>query len=127
MLALRTTNGYHPAHFLGMPKLQSFWQPGLQLIHIFTDVSLQDDPAAALLNLTPLPRKWYHNSLLKHLNAARAYIPCMWKQKSIRTVAQWLARVDDLEQMENLTSVLLEKSEEHWDLYRFSDKFLQYS
>lgn len=88
----------------------------------------------ALLNLTPLSRKQDHKSLLKHLlNTVQACIPRMRKQQSAPTVAQWLAGVNLIEQMENLTSALQDKSEEHktrwfcWDLFHLSNEFLQYS
>lgn len=58
----------------------------------FIDISLQDDPAAILLNLTPMSRKQYHKSLFKHLlNAAQACISSRWKHQTVPMVAQWIA------------------------------------
>lgn len=67
------------------------------------DISEHDDPIAILLNLTPLSRKCYHKSLLKHLlNAACAYIPRMWEKNAAKMVTQWIARLNDIEEMEDL-------------------------
>lgn len=100
-------------HIFGdCPVLQTFWQPVLKLIHKFTDIFLQDNQAAVLFNLTPLLRKHYHKSLLKHLLTGPCSIPPLWKQQSMPTVAHWLARVNDIEEMEALTSALRDKSDE---------------
>lgn len=72
-------------------------------------------------------------SLPKYLlNAARACIPYMWKQQSPSTVTQLLARVNDIQCMEHLTSALRNKFEEHktrWfyrDLVPFSNEYYKH-
>lgn len=112
--------------FWECPVLTPFWRQVLEIIYKLTYVSLQDNPAAIFLNLTPVSSKRYRKSLLKHLlNAARACVPSVWKQRSPPTVAQWFARVRDIQQMEQLTAALGEREEEHntrwmhWDLFRF--------
>lgn len=114
-------------------RLSLFWQQVLQIIHKLTDVSLQDNPAAVLLNLIPMSCKRYRKSLLRHLlNAVRDCIPTMWKQQS-PPVSQWFARVSDIQQMEHLTAVFGEREDElntrwiHWDLFWFSDDYWTYT
>lgn len=119
--------------FWDCPELTLFWRQVLQIIHKITDVSLQDNPAAVFLNLTPMSCKRYRKSLLKHLlNAARACIPSVWKQQSPPVVSQWFARVCDIQRMEGLTAALGDREEEHntrwthWNLFRFSDEYNSY-
>lgn len=74
--------------------LTPFWRHVVEIIYKLTDVALQNNPAAILLNMTPISSKRYRKSLLKHLlNAARVCIPSAWKQQSPLTVAQWFARI----------------------------------
>lgn len=120
--------------FWECPALDPFWRQVLEIIHRLTGVSLRNNPAAVLLNLTPMSSKRYRKSLLKHLlNAARACIPSMWKQQSIPTMTQWFSRVSDIQQMESLTAAIGDKEEEHstrwtrWNMFRFSDEYNSYT
>lgn len=119
--------------FWECPALAAFWGPVLQIIHKLTDVALQDNLAAILLNLTPMSCRRYRKSLLKHLlSAARACVPGAWRQQSPPAVSQWFARVCDIQRMEQLTAALGEREEEHntrwthWNMFRFSDAYKSY-
>lgn len=82
-------------HLLGLSAACLILATGPTDVYRLTDVSLLDNPAAVLLNLTLMSSKRYCKSLLKHLlNAARACVPSMWKQQSLPTVLQWFARVN---------------------------------
>lgn len=99
----------------------------------FIDISLQDDPAAILLNLTPMSRKQYHKSLFKHLlNAAQACISSRWKHQTVPMVAQWIAESKILDKWWTWPWPFKTKRRSlktrwfHWNLFCFSDKYLKY-
>lgn len=86
--------------FWDCPKIFWDWHQVLQIVHKLMEHSIFDNPAAVLLNLTPMSSKRYLKLLLKHLlNAARACIPSMWKQAPT-LISQWFVRVNDIQQME---------------------------
>lgn len=76
--------------------------------------SLAADPAAIFLHLTPMSRKNITRKalLLQLLNAAKAFIPSVLKSSSPSTVGQQFAKVNDIQEMEDLTAVLRDKTPE---------------
>ena len=88
-------------------KIQEFWKMVTETINTITGTNLIDRPAAVLLLDIPLSSEKYKNSLIRHLVvAARACIPAMWKQETPPSRAQWLAKIAEIQQMENLTMAL---------------------
>lgn len=81
-----------------------------QTIKTITSVPLEGNPASFLLHDTPLSIKGYKNSLLKHLlTAAKACIPALWKSTLPSNKMRWLARITEVQQIENLTMELKEQ------------------
>lgn len=73
--------------------------PAHTQIHRYS-IFLFNNPEEILVNLSPLSRKRYRLSIPKNfLNAARAYIPNMWKQQPPLAVTQWLARMNNIKCM----------------------------
>lgn len=84
-----------------------FWAEVTALISKLTGFDLFANPAACLLHLTPMKWSKYKKSLTIHLlNAAKAYIPSMWKSPTPPMITQWISRVKDIMPMEDLTASL---------------------
>lgn len=100
--------------FWECPGLKEFWKMASETINEISGVSLGENPAAFLLYDVPVPTEKYKNSLLRHLlTAAKACIPALWKSTSSPTRSQWLGRVTEIQQMENLTMMLREQEDKY--------------
>lgn len=98
--------------FWECPKLNDFWDMVEQPVKEITCVSLERKPIAYLRQDTPLSNKRSKNSLLKHLlMAAKACIPALWKSPVVLTKAQWMARIREIKEMEDLMMTMKEQGE----------------
>ena len=85
-----------------------------ETINTITGTNLVDRPSVVLLLDIPPTMEKYQNSLIRHLIiAARACIPAMWKQEIPPSRAQWLAKVAEIQQMENLTMALKDQDKRY--------------
>lgn len=74
-----------------------FWEHVRQLILQFTPVELGCKPVSYLLHISGVPLACYKSSLTIHLlNAAKAYIPALWKQAITPPNSLWLANVKNI-------------------------------
>lgn len=98
--------------------LREFWKMVEETVETTTGVSLGENPAAFLLHDIPLSNDKYKNLLLKHLlTAAKACIPVFWKSNVSPTRLQWMARVSEIQQMEDLTMLLKEQEKKYWKIW----------
>lgn len=82
-----------------------------------------DDPAAIFCHLTSMSSKQYKKTLLLQLlNAAKSCIPSIWQSSSLPTVSQWFARVIAIQDMEDLTAALRDKTSEMKEKFLWATK-----
>lgn len=94
------------------PLIRPFWLSILHWIKVIQGDEVPNDPFVVLLHCTGRPVGAYKKSITPHLlNAAKALIPRLWKQKNIPTLRQWLTEVDHTYYMEDLTLSLRNKSD----------------
>lgn len=98
--------------------LKEFWKMVSETVKEITGVSLGENPAAFLLHDIPLPIDKYNKSLLRHLlTAAKACIPALWKSTVAPTKIQWISRIAEIQQMENLTMTLREQEDRYREIW----------
>lgn len=97
--------------FWDYPFLHTFWKSVLEIIHQTTGISLKDNPVALFLHFPPMLNKRYKKSMhLQLLNATKAYIPSMWQSTSPLTVRHGFARVDDIQEIEDFSVDIKERT-----------------
>lgn len=98
--------------FWTCPRVHPFWDAIRRMVFRLTNISLADDPAQCLLHLNPMSRCRYKKSLLIHLlNAAKVCILQKWKCSDPPSIGQWIAVVNKINLMEQLTAAINHKEE----------------
>lgn len=96
-------------------------------MHKFTDIFLHDVTAAILLNLTPLSKKSYYKSLLKHLlNAALACILGMWVCENSNLLQQLHNGSQGRMILSNWKTLPQPSMTKLKRVFHFSEEYLQY-
>ena len=86
-----------------------------ETIEEMIDVSLGDNPGAYLLFDIPIS---ITNSLLRHLlSTAKACILALWKSNVSPSKAQWMAKIAEVQLMENLTMSMKEQEDKHRQIW----------
>lgn len=123
LLTLSGFWGFSPPHFLGIfwefHKLQDFWKKSNNKSSYRCDSREESLVLLVyLLHDTPKSNKKYKNSLLTHLlTAAKACIPEVQKSADTPTKSQWLARIQDIQLMEDLTMTMKEQGKKYWKIW----------
>ena len=99
--------------FWNCERVKDFWKMISEVIEEITEMSLGEDPATYLLLDIPISIEKYKKSLVRHLLVtARACIPALWKSTCPPGRPQWMAKIAEMQLMENLTAALREQEEE---------------
>ncbi|CAH2299463.1 Hypothetical predicted protein [Pelobates cultripes] len=106
--------------------IQNYWEKICSLINIITGYELPTSPETLVFMLYPSPLAKSTRVLINHmLTAANGLIPTKWKQSNPPTIREWLAKVEAIRQMEELSHSL----NGTYDKYVFAwspwDKFIK--
>lgn len=106
--------------------IQNFWREVRQLTQKFTD---RVDPAYFLLHANDTPTRIYKKSVVRHLlDAAKTCIPLFWKSTQTPTIALWLQKVEEINQMEDLILTSQNRQETYtktwqlWNMFKYSEE-----
>lgn len=104
--------------FWHCPSLRPFWEDVTTTIKHLISVNLSGNPATCLLHKTERPIRKYNQALTMHLvNAAKGWIPSLWRQTQPPTRVLWYFKINNILSMEELTTTLnnsKEKLRERW-------------
>lgn len=110
-------------------RIRSFWREVRQIAQKFTERNIPDDPAYFLLHATDTPAQIFKKSVIRHLlDAAKACTPLFWKSPHTPTIAFWLKKVEDINQMEDLILTsqnrqeLYSKTWQLWNIFKYSEE-----
>lgn len=111
-------------------KIEPFWNEVKVLIKKITETKVELTPACCLLHLSNTSFKRYKRSLTIHLlNAAKSQIPLHWLSTSTPTVGDWLSRVSEIHEMEDVLAQdkghieRFHKTWQPWLLFKYSAEF----
>ncbi|CAH2311479.1 Hypothetical predicted protein, partial [Pelobates cultripes] len=80
-----------------------FWKGVHWVVSTLTDNSVKLSPENYLLHLTPLSLATYKKTITLYLiNEARSLIPTYWKQATAPSTDDWINRVGDIRNIEDL-------------------------